>query len=171
MQLAVYPDSPNGWRNVDRWPDSEAKNRAFVIFESFVSFGSDSSDGEIPTLRFEDAAQEFFDIWRTDLETRLRNSAEHPVMLAHLAKYRKLMPSLALIFHLCDAGPNRAVSIEAAQRAAAWCNYLEMHARRIYHCVPARVDTAARLLGEKIRARKLPSPFLPAMSTASSGPA
>jgi hypothetical protein len=40
--------------------------------------------------------------WRTDLEARLRDSDEHPIMVAHLSKYRSLMPSLALIFHMCD---------------------------------------------------------------------
>jgi hypothetical protein len=53
------------------------------------------------------------------------------------------------------------VSDDAAKRAAAWCDYLEAHARRIYHCVVASTDLAARMLGEKIRARKLASPFTP----------
>ena len=69
------------------------------------------------------------------------------------------MPALALIFHLCDATGVSPVGLEAAKRAAAWCDYLEPHARRIYHTVTARVDTAVRLLGEKIRKRKLSNPF------------
>jgi hypothetical protein len=51
------------------------------------------------------------------------------------------------------------VGLESARRAAAWCDYLEAHARRIYHCVTARIDTAVRLLGEKIETRKISSPF------------
>ena len=44
-----------------------------------------------------------------------------PVLLSHLAKYRSLLPSLALLFHLIDAvdtgrrGPvSRAVAAQAA---------------------------------------------------------
>jgi putative DNA primase/helicase len=162
FQLSVYPDPPPGWVNIDRWPNSTAKNDAFALFERFVSFGSEPlgpGDTEIPASRFDDRAQEFFDKWRAELEERVRGADEHPVMVAHLAKYRSLMPSLALIFHLCDSTREIPVSLEAAERAAAWCDYLEAHARRIYHCVVASSDLAARLLGEKIRARKLSSPF------------
>ena len=53
----------------------------------------------------------------------------------------------------------RSVNLEPTQRAAAWCDYLEAHARRIYYGVTARVGTTVRLLGGKIRTRKLPTPF------------
>src|SRR5713101_4453442 len=46
--------------------------------------------------------------------------------LSHVAKYRSLMPSLALILHLIDgvdAGPGGPVSRAAAAQAAAWCEY------------------------------------------------
>jgi len=80
-------------------------------------------------------------------------------MLAHLGKYRSLMPSLALIFHLCDSSDDTPVSLDAAKRAAAWCDYLEEHARRIYYNITSRVEAATRFLGEKIQHDKLPSPF------------
>jgi len=80
-------------------------------------------------------------------------------MLSHLGKYRSLMPSLALIFHLCDATPSTPVALKAAEQAGAWCEYLETHARRIYYIVTSRIDAAARLLGEKIQNNKLPDEF------------
>ena len=55
--------------------------------------------------------------------------------LSHVAKYRSLMPSLALIGHLIDGvagGPTGPVSGGAAARAVAWCEYLQGHARRLY---------------------------------------
>lgn len=162
FQISVYPDPPPPWRNVDRWPETAAKNRAFELFETFVSFGSDPSsttEKEIPSLRFDEPAQDFFDGWHGYLEKRIRDPDEHEVMTAHIAKYRSLMPSLALIFHLCDSPADLPVSLEAAQRAAAWCDYLEPHARRIYYGVTARVASAVRLLGEKIRQRKLKNSF------------
>jgi hypothetical protein len=52
---------------------------------------------ELPFLRFDAAAQECFDAWRGAVEQRLRAEADHPVWRSHVAKYRSLMPSLALI--------------------------------------------------------------------------
>ena len=43
-----------------------------------------------------------FDAWRADLEQQLRAEEDHPVLLSHVAKYRSLVPSLALIVHLID---------------------------------------------------------------------
>ena len=34
FQLIVYPDLSPQWVNVDRWPDTEAKNRAFNVFKA-----------------------------------------------------------------------------------------------------------------------------------------
>ena len=57
---------------------------------------------KVPSLRFDqDAAAAFLD-WRTDLETRLRSGEMSPALEGHLAKYRKLVPALALINHLAD---------------------------------------------------------------------
>ncbi len=82
----------------------------------------DLTPDEVPFLRFDAAAQEFFDAWRGDVEQTLRAEEDHPVLLSHLAKYRSLMPSLALIGHLIDgvAGePTGPVSRAAAVRAVA----------------------------------------------------
>ena len=57
---------------------------------------------EVPFLRFDPAAQELFDSWRAGLEQRLRAEDDHPVLLSHVAKYRSLMPALALILHVID---------------------------------------------------------------------
>jgi len=54
-----------------------------------------------------------------------------PALEGHIAKYRKLVPALALINHLADAceGP---VSEEALVKALALTKYVESHARRVY---------------------------------------
>jgi hypothetical protein len=173
FQLAVYPDVPTVWRNVDRWPDSEAKTRVFDTFKALdeldvlaLGAAQDKYD-DIPFLRFAGEAQDVFDEWRTDLEARVRSDEEHPVILSHLGKYRSLMPSLALLLHLVDAvgrdGAEGAavVSLHAARCAAAWCDYLEAHARRIYQSVTARAETSASILAARIRAGKLPDLFTP----------
>jgi putative DNA primase/helicase len=163
FQLMVYPDPPRDWRNVDRWPDSAARNRAFEVFQrldrlSPSMVGVAVEDDELPYLRFDGAAQALADEWRCDLLNRLRAGEEHPAIEAHLVKYTKLMPTLALIFHLADGIPG-AVSLASAQRAAAWCDLLEAHARRVYASVTAEKLRAARALLSKLRSGKLISPF------------
>src|SRR3546814_10544767 len=55
-------------------------------------------------LRVDDAGFELFREWRAGLEHRLRSGELHPAVESHLAKYRKLVPSLALIHHLAGFG-------------------------------------------------------------------
>jgi hypothetical protein len=113
-------------------------------------------------LRFDDKAQIVFDDWYAELMTKLEGD-EHPVLLEHMGKYRSLMPSLALIFHLVEVADGVAqvspVSEHCAIQAAAWCEYLESHARRIYGMVINGGGMAAAALARKIRERKLESPF------------
>lgn len=52
-----------------------------------------------------------------------------------LAKYRSLVPSLALLIHLADGGRG-PVSLSALDKAVGWARYLFSHARRIYGAVP-----------------------------------
>jgi len=152
---------------VDHWPDTEAKNRAFGIFEALDKMGpadlgaEEGDEGDVPFLRFDDEAQAFFFHWWETLEVSKLRAQEAPEIESHLAKYRSLMPSLALLFHLVDvaagvaAGP---VSLEAARRAADWCTFLEEHARRIYWHANDGDMRPAQLLAERIRQR-LPEVF------------
>jgi hypothetical protein len=177
FQLLVYPDDPGPWKNIDRWPDTKAKNTAFEIFkklagEGFVSFVSspgilsqdEYGDSRIPFLRFSPQGQEVFDDWRSELENKIRVGDEHPAVESHLSKYRSLMPSLALIFHVVstvDEGDAPAVSMNAAKMACAWCDYLEAHARRVYHGLIQRNISTAHRLSKKIIGKDLPNPFTP----------
>lgn len=139
FQVFVWPDAPAEWKNVDRFPDTVEKNRAWEIFKALSGDipGAVIEEGTaIPALRFSPGGQEVFDTWRHDLEMRLRS--DHgltPALESHLTKYRKLMPSLALIFHLVDVADGNEpepVSEQAALMAMAWCDYLESHAYRLY---------------------------------------
>src|SRR5262249_47974581 len=112
----------------------------------------------IPFLRFTDDAQECFDAWRAELEKKLRSDIEHPAFEAHLAKYRKLVPALALLVHLTDRkrGP---VSLNALNRSLLWSDYLEAHARRIYAAVLRPDTAAARELAKHLQRGDLPQRF------------
>lgn len=165
FQLLVWPDVPGEWQNIDRYPNTEAKNRAFKVFEKLDAlkpekFGAIAEEGEeIPAVHFSEKAQEVFDAWREELEALLRSGELVPPLEAHLAKYRSLMPSLALLFELMEfvdqeeeKEEERTVGRESAVRAAAWCSYLEGHARRLYASAEDPTLVRARNLLAHIRA-------------------
>jgi len=172
FQVLVYPDAqPWEWR--DRAPNKSARERAFAIFDALADFnpiawGATSADDFIkfPHFCFDDAAQEIFIEWSADLHRRLATE-DHPLMAQHLmaqhlAKFEKLLPALALIFHLADcvtSGNRGPVSAEATLRAAAWCEYLEAHARRCYGLLIDDGLRAAQALADKVRKGKLANGF------------
>jgi hypothetical protein len=77
------------------------------------------------------------------------------------------MPALALLFELADrassvgfegsvlANSANFVSLEHTKRAAAFCDYLESHARRVYSCIVTPQLRAVRELADKIKHRKV----------------
>jgi putative DNA primase/helicase len=171
-QILFYPDAI-AYKFVDRFPDADAKNRAFEIFQKLDemtadALGTETEDGEdIPFLRFEldvkdsDNAQEFVNRWFQELESeRIPAAQDNPLIESHLAKYRSLMPKLALIFHLVNVADGQApgaITADAARMAAAWCDLLEAHARRVYSLAfDAPIDSALAL-ADKIKEGELRS--------------
>ena len=162
--LMVYPDISPDWKEVDRYPDSEIRQAVNQLAErldnlSSIEIGAEADQfGGTPFLRFDDEAQLVFSEWRASLETRLRSGEEHPAIVSHLSKYRKLIPSLALINHLCDT-KHGAVSEKSLLRAIAFGEYLESHARRIYSYATRPDIDAAKTLLKRLASGKLSSPF------------
>lgn len=165
FQLMVWPETSKSWRNVDRFPDSTAKQRAYATCERLdaldvASIGTELAEGDSqPFLRFESDAQVIFDEWREKLELKLRSDGEHPAVESHLSKYRSLVPSLALLIHLADEPDGGAVSAEATLKAVAWASYLESHARRIYGAVSHRASAGAKALANKLLKGELSASF------------
>lgn len=161
FQLAVYPDEPGKWRNVDRYPNNEAKKAVYATIQKLANM----AEADTPTiLNFSPEAQTIFNEWWDDLEnSKLRNTDDHPALIAHLAKYRSLLPSLALIIHLVDTCDTEitAVSEMAIIKACGWCDYLESHARRIYHDATNSPLKTAKLILNKIKGGKLSNGFNP----------
>ena len=166
FQMAVWPDPSRDWRNVDRWPDGAARDRAHSVYRTLDALDvetlgakRDGFDVEgIPYLRFAPDAQEQFDDWRAILEHRLRSGDLYPAIEAHLSKYRSLVPSLALLIHLAEDGVG-PVSIASLERAIGWASYLESHADRIYAMVSRADVAAAGRLADKLLARELKDGF------------
>lgn len=158
IQLLVWPDLTGNWRLVDERPLMAAREQAFTVFSALdrCAFNLEpSGDHGMPTLRFAPDAQELFYEWLTRLQNRLTSEEilPYPAFESHLAKYRSLMPSLALLFHLVEVvqrGDLAPVSLRAAQLAADWCEYLELHARKVYAAELGTDITAAHKLAAKI---------------------
>jgi len=168
LQLLVYPDEPKQWKLVDQFPDLRARDRFTEIIKKlsemdFTEHGAIKDDyTKFPYFRYSDDAQEVFFEWLTELQTIKLQQDDDPIMLEHLGKFRSLFPSLALIFHLidiADGDPPANISLEATKKAAAWCDYLELHARRIYSYVSDVGIKAAENLLTKITKGKLQDKF------------
>jgi len=167
FQLAVYPDTDMPYVPVTCWADPKIKADAHALFENLAKLdlkaigAEEDAFGGFPFLRFTEDAQSLFNEWRTNLERRVRTSTESAHITSHLAKYRSLMPSLALHFHLVEvvseiaSGP---VSLSSTERAAAWCDYVEEHARRIYQSAWDGDIEPATQLADRIKSG-LKSPF------------
>jgi hypothetical protein len=167
FQILVWPDAPNEWKNVDRWPDSAANSRAYSIFNSLDTLepavDREATDTEIPGIRYDREAQEIFNDWRFKLETKLRKGELHPAMESHLAKFRSLMPSLSLLFQLIDDVDSKkstySISQQHALSAISYCAYLETHANRLYLSVENHAYESAQALLKRIKGGEVKDSF------------
>lgn len=108
LQVLVWPDSPREYRQVDRWPNSAARDRLVSVFESLADLDVDSfaerdefDDGSgIPWVRFDADAQALFDRWDVETQNRIRTGDLPESFESHLSKYASLIPSIALIVYL-----------------------------------------------------------------------
>ena len=169
FQMLVYPNKPTEYVFTDRLPKGRAEARKSFrgLFElepgavGAKQLAEEFGGGFF--VQFDSAAQEFFQEWLTELETDLRSETfETSAFESHAAKYRSLMPSLALIFHLldCVTGDQKSdVSLENAQCAAAWCTFLQSHAERVYQIAQLSELDVAREILKKIKAKDLVNEF------------
>ena len=168
FQVLVYPD-PRRWEWRDRAPDRAARDAAYSIFESLadldpVAWGAAPMDdfAKFPWFCFDDAAQAAFIEWSEDLHHHRMASEDEPIIRQHLAKFDKLFPALALVFHLVEGaaeGVRGPVNRDAALRAAAWCEFLEAHARRCYGLLKDGGLRAAQGLAAKVERGALEDGF------------
>jgi putative DNA primase/helicase len=144
FQLLVWPDTMKDWRYQDRLPADSAMRAAGQMYMRIAAMEADNP----LMVRFSPDAQTLFVAWLTDLEARLRADDVSVFMQAHLAKYRKLMPALALLFALADnAVP---VGLDHARQAADCCDYLVCHAHRVYASRISRERLAAISLARRL---------------------
>ncbi len=153
--LAVWPDCAGQYVHVDQWPDSTAKQTAYGVFDRLAQL-QPANDTDAVVWKFSPEAQSTFVLWLTALETELRGDDLHPAMVSHLAKYRKLIPALALVFALIDTPDSGGVVNEQELlRALAWGDYLRTHAVRLYAAASTPETSGAQTLIDRIEAGKL----------------
>lgn len=160
FQVLVYPDSvPWEWR--DRYPVKGAREAVRDLFDRLAVFdpvqdGAAPADDfvKLPHFHFDDDAQAIFVEWSTDLHKVQIANETNTMMQQHLGKFEKLFCAIALILHLSEdaIGP---VKSQSALRAAAWCDYLAAHARRVYGLVEAAKITTARMVARRLADGKL----------------
>ena len=170
FQLLVYPEVAKRFKYKDQPP--RGRNEARRSFERIYSMTPKDVGAKYLTadaggqafLQFDDEAQEFFQSWLTELETYLRSGElQNAAVESHLSKYRSLMPSLALIFHLLrrvtKESDRTAIQLDTAQLAAAWCSYLQKHAEKLYRTALMSDFDGARAILQKINNGELEESF------------
>jgi hypothetical protein len=113
---------------------------------------------KLPHFQFNDEAQEVFIEWCAELNLVHIANEQDPLMKQHFGKFEKLFCSLALVLHLAEGNIGN-VKIDSALRAAAWCEYLTGHARRIYGMVEGAKVATAKMMSRRIKEGKLKTGF------------
>ena len=153
--LAVWPDIQQEFKLVDRWPDTPAKQAAWAVFERLNGL-LPATDDDPQEWRFSPEAQAIFFFLLMPMEAGIRGEDLHLALVSHLAKWRKLIPALALIFALVDTPDTNGVIHERELiRALAWAEYLRTHAERLYAAALVPETTGAHALLAKIKGGKL----------------
>ncbi|MGZ8241297.1 MAG: DUF3987 domain-containing protein [Methylobacter sp.] len=154
FQMMVWPDL-DVWQPIDQWPDKGAKEAAYAVFTRLANW-----EGFKEPARFSHDAQALFDDWFKRLHLEVRSDDIRPAIESHYAKYKSLIPSLAVLIHLADDSSHSAiVGIDAIKKAIAWSDYLKSHAERVYSSALDPTDANAKTILTKIESGRLVDNF------------
>ena len=164
FQLLVWPDPYEFESVVDRAPDKvaiDAFNQSMFqlakMAKAPIPGVTRGRHGET-LLHFEHKAQIRFNQWLTNLEKFLAKAAIDPARLSHFAKYRSLVPALAVLFHLLD-GHTGPVSSECLDNAILFSKYLRSHANRVYASINGVDHECTRTLAQRLLNKDLEDGF------------
>jgi hypothetical protein len=168
--MVCWPDTPAVWRDVDRFPDSDARRAVVAVFDRLNAFKAEDigavreTDAEGQAhgpglLRLAPDAREVFASWREEFMPRVQSIARERESLASaLAKFNHHVPALALVIHVVDGGVGPVTS-QAVMRALALAEYFESHATRLHGSGRRVVNKAARAILAKLRTGELAASF------------
>ena len=163
FQMMVYPDPLPRRKEKDIAVNKESRDAVYELFIAadglfegkLASYGANEPNEyyKRPYFRFTDDAYNVFMDWYDALQAKA-DDTEHEVIAQHLLKYGRLIPALALIFHLVDCieigSRLGGVSLNALKAAIAWGDMLETHMLRVYSCITDNSHLKAALLSNKI---------------------
>lgn len=164
FQLLVWPDPVGNFQLVDRAPDQAAISRYHQAVIGLPKQAEQSLQGArrlhngSQLLHFTPTAQLAFNDWYVLNEKMLASGGLDPARQSHFAKYRSLVPALALLFHLLD-GHTGSVCEDCLSRALLFAKYLKKHADRIYASVSGHDHAAVRMLAERLLGGQLKDGF------------
>lgn len=165
FQVAVWPDDIGEWKNVDRFPNTQAREKVREVVHSFLQLEHGHTPAKkdkfnpVHFLPLDQGAQLLFNEWLFEHENSIRQNSTHQSIEAHFGKYRSLVPSLALIFQLTEELNSSEVGRLALSRALAYSEYLKTHAIRIYESTTLGEIQAGQSLLRKISSKELQAPF------------
>ena len=152
FQMMVMPNPKRNFKahDVKTTPPAELTELFNWIDEALPS---QVIDNEWEPLIFygDDAAYKFWIDWVEKHDERV-NKIKEDYLSAHLTKQRALLTGLALTFALIRKSDH--VGLEDMERAAGWCKYLELHARKIYTGVSGSNDILNKI-ADKIKSRDI----------------
>jgi putative DNA primase/helicase len=152
FNMAVYPDPIRTFKNVDRYPNLIARDKAKEVFVRFSKI--DPIDDEPRIWRFNPIAQRVWDEWYICIQEELIQGELHPAIESHLGKYPKLVGALALIFANIESNDG-VVDQVSILRATAWAEFLRSHAERIYQSATMPEVNNAKSILKKIKSGTL----------------
>lgn len=164
FQLLVWPDVSNSTTGIDRPENKVALKRMYDAIRNLRELNNQPGlikhrgGSEITMLHFDSDAQGLFNDWYHEHELGLRNGDFDSAVQSHFAKYRSLVPGLALLFHLLD---NRSVEVGRDCLAAAigLSEYLKSHALRVYAAVNGTDYASVRALAKRLLAGEIQNGF------------
>lgn len=164
FQLLVWPDPLGNFQMVDRAPNQAAISRYHQAVIGLPKQAEQSLQGArrlhngSQLLHFTHPAQQAFNGWYVQNEKMLASGGLDPARQSHFAKYRSLIPALALLFHLLDDHVGE-VCEDCLSRALSFAKYLKKHADRIYASVSGHDHAAVRMLAERLLGGQLKDGF------------
>ena len=164
FQLLVWPEHVGDYQHIDRPANKEALTQMTKAITSLNQLsnmplvGSTKNSAGVSLLHFDSSAQKIFNDWYQKNEAMLRTGTLAPSEHSHFAKYRSLVPGLALLFHLIN-GHQGPVSEDSLGTALQFARYLKSHAKRTYGSVNGLDSAPAKALARKLLEGKLVDDF------------
>ena len=159
FSLTFYADSEMPLKYVDKkvdTTDEEAIKKAAEKVNKEVINIILSEDDQFKTISFSSEAQQKFIEIYNELSEQIVRSGDSPDFQAHLGKYPKLIPALALIFDVIENGFKNdsllpeEISLANLLRAESWSKVLFEHAKWLYGLRDSTLNKSTLALHRKI---------------------